>query len=282
MVNIHFRGPTYPGGIWGNATSTLDWCEANYQHSPYVAEMANSLSNLIGLAFALIGMRHALRERLPTRYVVSYLVFALVTVGSFAFHGTLLYEWQLADELPMIFSASCSVFILLDTDKGFHTFSRSLLAGILAADAFFALSYSLVWRHPLYHQFVFALVLLALPLRTAYLLNSSKSAGMSSKQREDIVSFWITGTLLFVIGFAIWNADNIWCEVLHKYKNIVGWPVAFLLEGHSWWHVFTGLATYYLLIGTSYLTLCIKDVPANYGLNSYIGFPYVQRIAKKD
>lgn len=63
-----------------------------------------------------------------------------MTVGSIAFHSTLLYEWQLADELPMIFSASCSVFILLDTARGFHTFSRTLLAAILAADAFFSLS----------------------------------------------------------------------------------------------------------------------------------------------
>jgi dihydroceramidase len=44
---------------------------------------------------------------------------ALVGLGSFAFHATLLYEAQLADELPMILSASYCCFVLFDTSPGF-------------------------------------------------------------------------------------------------------------------------------------------------------------------
>lgn len=36
--------------------------------------MGNTMSNLASLAFALLGARHALREQLPKRYVVAFLV----------------------------------------------------------------------------------------------------------------------------------------------------------------------------------------------------------------
>lgn len=280
MVNIHFRGHTHPGGIWGPRTATLDWCEPNYLHSPYVAEMANTFSNLIMLAFALVGVYFTRREALPTRYVVAYAAFSLVAIGSFAFHGTLLYEMQLADELPMILSASVNVFALLDTTKGFHTYSKTLLAAILAADVSFALTYSTIWRHHLYHQGVFALVMLSIPARTVYLMNSpAHTSGMAEKQKQDVISTFVAGTVLYLAGFAIWNVDNIWCEIWDSYKPIVGYPTAFLLEGHAWWHVFTGLGTYYLIVSASYLTLCVKDVPANFGIKSVWGLPYVARVS---
>lgn len=40
-------------------------------------------------------------------------------MGSFVFHATMLYEAQMADELPMIYVSSYSLFVLYDTTKGF-------------------------------------------------------------------------------------------------------------------------------------------------------------------
>lgn len=58
--------------------------------------------------------------------------FGLVGVGSFAFHATLLYSAQLADELPMIYSCSWSLFMLFDLSPGFSlktsTHGRPVLA----------------------------------------------------------------------------------------------------------------------------------------------------------
>lgn len=50
--------------------------------------------------------------------------FTLVGLGSFAFHATMLYEAQLADELPMIFVASYGCFIVFDTESSFGALSR--------------------------------------------------------------------------------------------------------------------------------------------------------------
>lgn len=98
--------------------------------------MANSVSNFFTIAIALYGAKIMRDQNLPSRFTVGFLVtfsadtlasfsdrfpqaFAIVGVGSFAFHATLLYTAQLADELPMIFSVSSSLFIVFDTVPGF-------------------------------------------------------------------------------------------------------------------------------------------------------------------
>jgi dihydroceramidase len=39
------------------------------------------------------------------------------------------------------------------------------------------------------------------------------------------------GTVTFILGFVIWNLDNVFCEPITRWKQAAGWPTAFLLEG---------------------------------------------------
>ena len=48
--------------------------QVNYQFSPFVAEMANSFSNLITIFLGLYGGYVALEQKLPTRYPIGFLV----------------------------------------------------------------------------------------------------------------------------------------------------------------------------------------------------------------
>lgn len=48
--------------------------QANYQFSPFVAEMANSLSNFITIFVGLYGGYVALRQKLPARYPLGFFV----------------------------------------------------------------------------------------------------------------------------------------------------------------------------------------------------------------
>jgi dihydroceramidase len=58
--------------------------------------------------------------------------FAFVGIGSFAFHATMLYQAQLADEIPMIFVASYQCFLLFNTDPGFGLLSGRSISLIIA------------------------------------------------------------------------------------------------------------------------------------------------------
>ena len=110
----------------------------------------------------------------------------------------------------------------------------------------------------MYHQSVFATLMLAAIWRETYLLKwSEASRTIPDKKKATIVEALKTGVLFFLFGFFIWNLDNIFCDPWTRIKKAVGWPTAFFMEGrfvkrgvlhrtynstftgHAWWHVFT-------------------------------------------
>ncbi|KAF8625202.1 hypothetical protein AX15_005507 [Amanita polypyramis BW_CC] len=265
-------------GFFGPVTATLDWCEANYQFSHYIAEMANSFSNLFTIALAACGYLEAQRQSLPQRYLVGYLGVALVGIGSFAFHATLLYEAQLADELPMIYVGSMGLWLIFDDRPGYDLkgTKRSILL-LLAFDGLFTLSYYL-YRNPVYHQIVFASIVFIVTIRITYVLKYSRmSSSIPTETRAISGKLFSIGAALFAFGFLIWNMDNIFCMSLTDVKRALGWPAAFLLEGHSWWHILTGAGTYYMFSGIQYVTLCLKDSPEKYTVNYKYHLPHIVR-----
>jgi len=92
---------------WGHHTGTIDWCETNYSHSRYIAEFVNSLTNFPSIFLGLYGLYHTQIKGIPLRYGLCFLGLSLIGVGSFGFHASLRWEWQLMDELPMV----CHLFI---------------------------------------------------------------------------------------------------------------------------------------------------------------------------
>lgn len=266
-------------GFYGPATATLDWCEANYQFSFYVAELVNTFSNLYSIALAVYGVLSIIRQALPPVYTIGFIGFAFVGLGSFAFHATLLFHWQLADELPMVYVASIGCWVLYDRSPGFSFNSPRALITLLmtvALDALFTWSY-IINRNPVYHQVVFGTIASAIGVRIAYLLNwSEESSRLPDDKKAEIGSVFGTGAGLFIFGFFIWNLDNIFCEPLTAWKTAVGWPLAFLFEGHAWWHIFTGTGTYFMVVGVTYISLCMKGDHRNYTMQYPYGFPIVK------
>jgi dihydroceramidase len=64
-------------------------------------------------------------------------------LGSVFFHATLLYEAQLADELPMVYQASFLLLVLLESEPGFgfkSTYSKLLIAATVLFDLLFTAS----------------------------------------------------------------------------------------------------------------------------------------------
>ena len=54
--------------------ATIDWCEANFVYSSVVAEVANTYSNVLGVALAIYGCHFSLSQNLPFRYFVCFTV----------------------------------------------------------------------------------------------------------------------------------------------------------------------------------------------------------------
>src|SRR6202044_3855947 len=61
------------------------------------------------------------------------------------------------------------------------------------------------------------------------------------KRQMRIVGSWALG--LFVLGYALWNVDNRFCEGLREVRHAVGLPWAWVLELHGWYVPFFNLSS---------------------------------------
>ena len=92
--------------------------------------------------------------------------------------------------------------------------------------------YSILYRDPVYHQSVFAGLMVAMLLREVYLLSwSEASRTIPDKKKAAMLEILKTGVLTFLFGFFVWNLDNIFCNPWTRIKRGVGWPAAFFMEG---------------------------------------------------
>lgn len=93
MVQLRLPSIPYPPardhGYWDPVTSTLDWCEENYYLTTYSAEIVNSLTNLMFIWLAFVGINNCLRHGHDRIFLITFIGYLIVGSGSFAFHSTL-------------------------------------------------------------------------------------------------------------------------------------------------------------------------------------------------
>ncbi|RXK41635.1 dihydroceramidase [Tremella mesenterica] len=210
----------------GKHTSTIDWCELNYSVTPYVAEFVNTLTNLPTVLLGLYGAWVAYNGGLKNRYLACYLGLSLIGLGSFGFHMSLRWEWQLMDELPMIYVVSYAAYLSLDTLPSFKPrFGLWGPLSMLAWDFFVTFSY-IYLPNPIYHEIAFASILFTTLFRSVSLIRRLPS---DHHTRPFVTRTMLVGSAVFALGFGVWNVDNIFCVQLRKIRGYMG-VYGFLLE----------------------------------------------------
>ncbi|KAF8257870.1 hypothetical protein EI94DRAFT_1816692 [Lactarius quietus] len=91
------HGYASPQPAIGSSHGTLDWQTIS---SRTTCRNIQHILNVFFIGVSLYGARLSTQEGLPTRFLIGFAGCALIGLGSFLFHATLLYEAQLADELP--------------------------------------------------------------------------------------------------------------------------------------------------------------------------------------
>ncbi|KAK6200903.1 ceramidase [Scheffersomyces amazonensis] len=257
-------------GFWGVPTSTIDWCEENYVVSDYIAEALNTVTNSIFIALATFAIYHAYRNHLEPRFLFTGFGFLLVGIGSWLFHMTLMYHFQLLDELPMIY-ATCIPFWSVFSE--FKTKTQSILVaiGIFSAANLLTVIY-LHFRDPTIHQAAYAL------LNAGIIL---KSLSLTSKHVHDKVAkvqlyrTMTIGICIFLLGYFLWNLDIHFCTFVRGKRRDWGIPYGFVLEGHGWWHIFTGTGVYYYLVYQEYLRCFLQGTDEFFTFKWVWGLPVV-------
>jgi dihydroceramidase len=223
-----------PDAFWGAVTSTVDWCEANYVHSPYVAEWFNTLSCIPMLFIGLAGW--VLHARLELRIKLAFASIGIIGAGSIAFHGTLKAPAQALDELPMLWSALIVLFILLERDAE-RRYGRALPAGLLLLAAAVTAGY----------------VLLEGPARFALFITTFAGAeiicfaiGLPIYRRISDPGFRATfrlGVAFHVIALCGWLVDTHACHAVSNLPGGLPNP-----QLHAWWHLLIATGIYLLYV----------------------------------
>ena len=139
----------------------------------------------------------------------------------------------------------------------------------------------MVYRNPVYHQIVFASLIIVTALRITYILQlSDASRRIPAKAKKTIIHFFSTGAALFSLGFLIWNVDNIFCHTLTMWKVKIGWPAAFLLEGEYSFGLFISAHAFlneFLVFGTRPLLVACFNCTFIFEFSSVIRFSRSKR-----
>jgi dihydroceramidase len=274
--------PPEQDGYWSPVTSTLDWCEENYVVTSYAAEIINTLSNLLFMYLANKGIRNCLKHGHDTVFLVAFIGYVLVGTGSFLFHATLKYPWQLVDELSMIYTTCLMCFATFSYGKS-PRYSTSLAIGLVSLALFVTLYYHHI-QDPAFHQNVYALLTATVLFRAMYMMEVAIRPRFKSEERkalnprpdrtedavrrredqrdeEILLMMWkmiASGLSIFLGGFLLWHLDNEHCTKLQKWRHEIGMPWGFVLEGHGWWHLMTGTGAYFYIVWGIWLRHCLN------------------------
>jgi dihydroceramidase len=240
--------------FWGPVTSTLDWCEENYVSSQFLAEFWNTLTNLGMVFLCVFGLYRCMQNRSEIRVHLAYLGLFIVGLGSWCFHATLQYTWQLADELPMIYGTCLYVYCALEDERKPKHGAILPLALIVYAAAF-TYTYMYYLRSPVFHQINYGIL-----VGITIIGFSRQLARLAPAERSRCVRAFVIGMSMFLAGFILWNIDNTFCEWLRATRAGMG-PAAPLLQLHGWWHLLTGAGTYSFVTVVAFVRAAVHGRP---------------------
>ncbi|ORY43846.1 alkaline phytoceramidase [Rhizoclosmatium globosum] len=283
-------GPAGREGFWGPTTSTLDWCEENYVISNYVAEFWNSSSNLIFIGLALFGIKtlndiHATE----TRHYLSFWSLIVVAIGSMLFHGTMWYNAQMMDELPMIYNGCIMLYsglqLFPSSSSATSSKKRVILSLLFTSYSAAVTGIYLSYKDPHFlaasHGILTGSLALLLPFQIA---NFSKRYVELSATRANGLWRLYTYTIgSYLVGFGVWSIDNNFCNVLREIRANLGTPLGFLFEFHVWWHLFAAMGGYGCITCLVYLRMLAlgrKDVVLSWKWQGAL--PLLESTLKRD
>lgn len=223
-------------GFWGAPTSTIDWCEANYAHSFYVAEWWNTLSSLAMVAVGLFGAwRH--RRVLEPRFLFAFALVSLVGLGSVAFHGTLRFGLQMLDELPMLYLVTLIVFILIE-DRQQRRFGRWFPAVLWAYVALLTFLCSGTRGRVEFFVFQFS-------FGSLELFSLARVWWLQRRLDPRTRRLFRLGMGAYALAIALWFVDLKGCAWVSRTLPSHGIANP---QFHAWWHVLVSVGFYLLLV----------------------------------
>ncbi len=238
-------------GLWEPHSSSIDFCELNYEHTNSIVEFHNTWSSLAGISlFGLIGLVWG-NPSGELRHSIAYAILLLIGVGSAGLHGTLHWIFQSSDELPMVYLMTLLNYLCVEYDSRELKYPRlpSFLVVLMVLNTF------------IYYAFQHLFVVFFLTYGSAVLINcylvcdimyKKNSGGMIGRKISNL------GIMSYmVIGFPLWVLDMTYCDWLmnHLYWQSLGMTL------HIIWHFTAGFTGYCIIVGMEYCRMVALGLP---------------------
>ena len=231
-------------GFWGPPSSTINWCETNYEVNYYIAEFWNTITNLGMIIPPIYGLLNCRKLGIEARYTFSFVMNLLVGIGSWMFHMTLTFEMQLLDEIPMMWCGSYIVYCLYSSRCSSRSSNQAKIVPIILSIILCLIGTILYLsnKNPIFFQTIFAVIVTSgviLSLHHNYKYYSSLGMKLS-----------VAAVIFTLIGFICWNVDNLYCSQVTSirektFRSNQGLKyLSPITQLHGWWHLFAGFATY--------------------------------------
>ena len=137
----------------------------------YVAEFWNTISNVLLVILPLFLMYSYYKQGLAYIHIVAVFSVFAVGIGSTLFHGTLLYEMQMLDELPMLIAASFLVFNMMTIATADDSVWRLIVGLLLSLFCLIAIVIYLVINDPLFHEACYGILVSIYSVSVVYVYN---------------------------------------------------------------------------------------------------------------
>jgi dihydroceramidase len=224
-------------GYSGPISATIDWCERNGAVTFLIAEFWNSLSNGFLFIVALWGLLMVASRGYETRHALLFGGYGIIAAGSFLYHASLTFHFQILDELPMMICIETLIWNCISINPAVERRYKKFFEWL--ADVFFLIFVVFCFLH-WYFQFVklfqtafgvFMVVSATVMLREAW------------KQKTEVVGQKLASAYLgfMLLGVAVWLIDQIFCE---HWQQTPHYDVLPFCQFHAHWHFFTACACF--------------------------------------
>ncbi|KAG2373716.1 hypothetical protein C9374_011805 [Naegleria lovaniensis] len=235
-------------------SSNIDFCEANFQYSSFIAEPVNTISSYVYLLIAIAHLYFIYKfertlnkaGRTFWRFYIGSVFCIFLGFGSSFLHATLTRIGQYTDEIPMVMCVNQGIYNYLFKEKknSDRKWYHNIVVFVLVT---FTIGHSLatIWFPKSYSVFVFVFAAL-LNLSTAFeaiqiyrgnnladwlceYLPQSQHAeveGLVSKIRRIYFIYFS----FFLVAFILWAIEFACC------------PYVYFLHLHAYWHILTAIA----------------------------------------
>jgi len=231
----YLHGVNDAQGYW-DKTSSVNFCERDFEKSSYVAEFHNTWSSLVIIILPFLGLLYS-NPTAEWRFTLAYIVLMITGTGSMILHTTLSTVGQRLDEIPMLWMCVCILYCLLDNKSKKEEKNSPLVP--LGCVAFVILETTIYFQiQSLYEVFVTGYLSMVLTIMSW----TAKICWYDESKVQSLLrGLWSFSVLNYVVvGSSVWFLDMYYCEEWRVYYDAY-------FGGMTWhiiWHFGAAWATY--------------------------------------